>query len=419
MSRRVCSIFSSRLARASAIVSFSAASAVRRARATISSAWPRASDSRSRYSRSSSSASRLTFSAESIESSIIFWRLSSASAILGKATFHRMMRVRPKMISVQIITPTTGLTSWLPLPSSAASRKFIALLEKEGDQARHEAVEEAGLGEGEAEPLDRRDLVAHLRLAGDRLDHLSEDDADAHAGTNCAEAATDAECDGPASLLTVLRGGEDEAQDHAQGGHWGDLLLVGFGDRAAEIDRGQGGEDERLEGRHETDLEQVEDQAEREQEDADAGESEQDRKAAGHEQDDQVPGEHVGEQTHGERDDPHHVRQQLEDEDEARHGAGDARGDEALEVAADALDADALGRVREEHDQREHQRDRDVRGRRIDGEGRDLQAEQRELLVRRRQRDEPDQVREPDEQEERPEEGEPLRRHLLVHVPAG
>src|SRR6185437_3139193 len=140
MSRRVCSIISSRLARASASVSCSAVSAVRRARETISSAWPRASASRSRYSRSSSSASSRTLAAWSIDSSIAFWRLSSASAMRGNATFQRMMSVRPKMISVQIITPTTGLTSWLP-PSASAARRSCIVLEEEGDQARHQAVE--------------------------------------------------------------------------------------------------------------------------------------------------------------------------------------------------------------------------------------------------------------------------------------
>src|SRR3954464_11099184 len=105
----------------------------------------------------------------------------------GNATFQRMMRVRPKMISVQIITPTTGLTSWLPLSDSAARAKFIALLEEEGDQARHEAIEEAGLGEGEAEPLDGGDLVAHLRLTRHGLDDLAEDDADAHPGAHAPQ----------------------------------------------------------------------------------------------------------------------------------------------------------------------------------------------------------------------------------------
>ena len=49
--------------------------------------------------------------------------------------------------------------------------------------------------------------------------------------------------------------------------------------------------------------------------------------------------------------------------------------DQALEVAERALGADALGRVGDEHDDREHERHRDVRGRRVDRERRDLEAE--------------------------------------------
>src|SRR3954468_13511193 len=188
-------------------------------------------------------------------------------------------------------------------------------------------------------------------------------------------------------------------------------LLVGLGDRAADVDRGQSGEDERLQGGHQADLEQVEHDAQRQQEHADSRDAEDDGQTAGHEQDDQVPGEHVGEQTHGERDDPHDVRQQLEDEDEAGHGAGHPRGDEALEVAANTLRADALGRVGDEDYERQDERNGHVCRRRVDAERRDLQPEHRELLVRGRQRDEADQVAEPDEQEQRPDEREVLRRH--------
>src|SRR3954447_20974106 len=73
--------------------------------------------------------------------------------------------------------------------------------------------EEARLGEREAEPLDRGDLVAHLRLAGDGLDHLAEDDADADAGADRAEAAAYTESDRLAGVRAVLGGGEDETQD--------------------------------------------------------------------------------------------------------------------------------------------------------------------------------------------------------------
>ena len=48
-----------------------------------------------------------------------------------------------------------------------------------------------------------RDLVAHLRLAGDRLDHLAEDVADADAGADRAEAGADAERDRLAGVGAV------------------------------------------------------------------------------------------------------------------------------------------------------------------------------------------------------------------------
>src|SRR3954453_8838150 len=203
MSRRVWSIISSRLARASASVSCSATSAVRRARETMSSACPRASASRSRYSLSSSSASRRVRSAVSMDSSIARWRRSSASAMRGKATFQSSRNVSPKTSSVHSISPTFGLTRKL-----SAAMTCMAL-EEEGDEARHEPIEEARLGEREAEPLDAGDLVAHLRLAGDRLDHLAEDDADAHAGADGTEAATHAEGDRLARVRAILGGGED------------------------------------------------------------------------------------------------------------------------------------------------------------------------------------------------------------------
>src|SRR3954453_18362133 len=65
------------------------------------------------------------------------------------------------------------------------------LLEDVGDQAGDQPVEEARLGEREPEPLNARDLVTHLRLARDRLDHLAEDDPDADTGADGTEAAAD------------------------------------------------------------------------------------------------------------------------------------------------------------------------------------------------------------------------------------
>src|ERR1700733_14343051 len=64
-------------------------------------------------------------------------------------------------------------------------------LEHVREQACDEAVEEHGFGERESQPLDAGDLIAHLGLARDRLDHLAEDDADADAGADRTETAAD------------------------------------------------------------------------------------------------------------------------------------------------------------------------------------------------------------------------------------
>src|SRR5215218_8879556 len=112
----------------------------------------------------------------------------------------------PKASSVQIISPRLGLTRKLPPssspPLSCAMTSKLAMspsnpngLEEEGDQAEDERVEDDRLGEGEAEPLDARDLLAHLGLPCDRFDHLAEDVADADARANRAEAGAYAEGD--------------------------------------------------------------------------------------------------------------------------------------------------------------------------------------------------------------------------------
>jgi hypothetical protein len=66
-------------------------------------------------------------------------------------------------------------------------------LEEEGDQAEDEGVEGDRLGQREAEPADALQLVFHLGLAGNRLDLLAEDEADADAGADRAEAGADTE----------------------------------------------------------------------------------------------------------------------------------------------------------------------------------------------------------------------------------
>ena len=92
----------------------------------------------------------------------------------------------------------------------------------------------------------------------------------------------------------------------------------------------------------------------------------------------------------------------------------------AREIGEEALGPDALDVVRGPDHQGEHERDREVGGRRVEREGRDLDAEDVDrVLGVGRQRQVADHVREPDEEEERRQEGEPAERHLLVEVVAG
>src|SRR3954452_9840094 len=197
MSRRVCSISSSRFWLASTLASSWTLSDALRARPRMSSACSRASRSRSRYSCRSRSASTRVRSAASIDSAIARRRLRSAAAMRGYASLRRISSVMPNAISVQIITPMPGWTRKFPPPDDAAMVRWcrapIRLREEEGGQAEDERVEHDRLGQGEAEPLDRRDLVAHLGLTCDRLDYLAEDVADADAGPDRAEPRADAE----------------------------------------------------------------------------------------------------------------------------------------------------------------------------------------------------------------------------------
>src|SRR4051794_14211138 len=225
MSRRVCASSSSRDSLASSRLSRSCCSPALRARTTISSACWRASLRRSRYSASSSSASCRVRCAASIDSSIACWRFWSASLMRGKANFQSSSREITQTASAHSIRPPPGWTRKLPPPEppplSVAARivdRVVVIdgLQEERDEARDQAVEEARLGEREAEPLDARDLVAHLRLAGHRLDDLAEDLADADAGADGPEAAAHAERDrlagvaaGAREVLGLSEGGDD------------------------------------------------------------------------------------------------------------------------------------------------------------------------------------------------------------------
>src|SRR3954447_3952531 len=67
--------------------------------------------------------------------------------------------------------------------------------------------------------------------------------------------------------------------------------LVVLGDSAAEVDGREGGEDERLKGGDQADLEEEQDDPGGKPQPRDRGDAEQHREPARHEQDDQMPGE--------------------------------------------------------------------------------------------------------------------------------
>src|SRR3954451_11609094 len=144
--------------------------------------------------------------------------------------------------------------------------------------------------------------------------------------------------------------------------------LVLLGDRAAEVDRGESGEDEGLQRGDQAHFEEEEGDGYDDRDRAERREAEQHDEAAGHEEDEQVPGEDVREQSDAQRDDPDEVRDDLDREDRDARRPLDAGRDPRLQIADEALRADALVVVAEPHDQREDQRDGDVRGRRVERE---------------------------------------------------
>src|SRR3954447_8011648 len=200
--------------------------------------------------------------------------------------------------------------------------------------------------------------------------------------------------------------------------------LVLFGDGAAEVDRGEGGEDEGLQGGDEADLEQEEGHGHDAGDDAEDhgeadGDVQQHDEAAAHEQDEQVAGQDVGEESDAQADEADEVRDDLDDEDRSLREALDAGGHPARQVLHEPLGPDALDVVADPHDEREDERHGEVGGRGVERERRDVQAEDVDrVLGVRRQREVADDVREPDEQEDRADEREPLRGHPVVHVPA-
>src|ERR1019366_10378547 len=112
--------------------------------------------SRSRWSASSLSASIRVRSAVSIASSIDFWRRSRASRIAGNAKRRSSSIEAANTSRVQTISPTLGVIRKLPddatIGSGTGMRRLVD--DERREQAGDEPVEETGLGQCEAEPLD-------------------------------------------------------------------------------------------------------------------------------------------------------------------------------------------------------------------------------------------------------------------------
>src|SRR3954451_11666211 len=117
------------------------------------------------------------------------------------------------------------------------------------------------------------------------------------------------------------------------------------GGRASEVDSGEDGEDECLQGGDQDHLEDVERERHREGQGAQGREPEQHRQPAGHEQDQQVAGEDVGKESYGKRDQADEVRDHLDSEDRGladRIHVLEAGRKPGAEVAEDTMRPDAL-----------------------------------------------------------------------------
>src|SRR6266542_5089723 len=125
-------------------------------------------------------------------------------------------------------------------------------------------------------------------------------------------------------------------------------------DRGADVDGGQGGEDERLDRDHDHDLEQVERRRHRHRHDGEDDALEDEHQPdEGEDQD--VAREHVREQTDAQRDQAHELAQHLEGDDQREQGLR-RLGDPAREVADRAIPADPLDMGEDERQERERLR---------------------------------------------------------------
>src|SRR5579864_2074283 len=114
-------------------------------------------------------------------------------------------------------------------------------------------------------------------------------------------------------------------------------------DRRADVDGGECGEDEGLDGDDDDDFEEVEEDPDRKREERDDPErhAAEDEQQADRDEDEDVAGEHVRVEPDAEADDAEHVRDGLEDGHERDDRSRHPRRHEALEVL-EAVGAEAL-----------------------------------------------------------------------------
>src|SRR4051812_20575173 len=147
------------------------------------------------------------------------------------------------------------------------------------------------------------------------------------------------------------------------------FLLVLRLDRRADVDGGQGSEDEGLDRDDDRDLEHVEDGRDRDDHDREDDALEDEHQAdEGEDQD--VAREHVREEPHRERDQAHELAEDLERHDQEQQRLRRLR-DPALEVAHGAVPPDPLEVREDEGQERERERHRQRRGGCVDAPGRD------------------------------------------------
>src|SRR5690242_3122109 len=133
-----------------------------------------------------------------------------------------------------------------------------------------------------------------------------------------------------------------------------EFLLVLRLDRRADVDGGQGSEDEGLDPYDDDHLEEVERRRDRDHEHGQEPRLE-DEHEADEREDQDVAGQHVREKTDGERDQPHELAEDLERHDQRQQRRWGLRNP-ALEVAHGAVPANAFEVGEHEREQRERER---------------------------------------------------------------